>query len=200
MERREPGKEASPNIAVAGCGHLRRPSSQPAVNQQSLVARFQSGTEKGLGTDRYWPVRQQPERYAHSGCVPRCPAPRRGPGLRFGALEAVVGVHFRIDGWGFERGSCPTSSPPCGAPGYGSVCAVPFREAGWGRRRRGIAPAPKSVGPSSRPAPRIRVTPGWPLRAGCTPALVGRGWRAGGGDQEGRPKPSRCSGSAALLR
>ena len=40
----------------------------------------------------------------------------------------------------------PPAPPPCGMPGKGSLRAVPFRGAGWGRGQGG-APTPNSEGP-----------------------------------------------------
>ena len=145
-------------MTVAGCGRLRRPSTQPALRTRRWRKPGGQVTKREGFQRKCWgPVQQPPNVTRTRGAFPVAPPQEGDRGLRFGALEAVVGVHFRIDGWGFERGSCPTSSPPCGAPGHGSVCAVPLREAVWGRRRRGRAPAPKSWGPllpSRTPTPR----------------------------------------------
>ena len=119
---------------------------------------------------------------------PVAPPQAGDQGLRFGTLEAVVGVHIRMEVWGCERGVAPR--PPRRVERLAIAAVARYRS---GRRVGasvgGEEPQPrKARGPSSRPAPRVRVTPGEPLRAGCTPALVGRGWRAGRGDHGGAPE------------
>ena len=129
------------------------------------------------------------KRYAHSGCVPRFPAPRKGPGFEVRNLGSRRRGPLQDRRLGASSGGV-APHPPRRVERLAMAAFARYRSerqggAGVGRGR---APAPKSRGPllpSRTPTPRnTRV----PLRAGCTPALVGRGWRAGKGDQGGAPE------------
>ena len=97
------------------------------------------------------------ERYAHSGCVPRLPRPKKGPGFEVRNLGSRRRGPHQDRRLGLRAGELPPIRPAVLSAWHRNVCAVPFREAGWGRRRRGRAPAPKSEGPllpSRTPNPR----------------------------------------------
>jgi len=108
----------------------------------------------------------------------RSPLPRPKKGTRvfgFGTLEAVVGVHFRVEGWGLGAGEFPHIPSAVGGAWLWQRLRGSVPRGRVGQASEGEEPPPrKAGGPSSRPAPRLRVTRRVPLRAGFAPALAGR--------------------------
>ena len=139
------------------------------------------GEEMDGGSGRVVGPRRHPENVTRTrGAFPGAPPQDRDRGLRFGTLEAVVGVHIRMEGWGPRAGELPPIPSAVLSAWKWQRLGGTVPRGRVGQASEGEEPPPrKARGPSSRPAPRLRVTRRVPLRAGFAPALAGRGWRAG---------------------
>jgi hypothetical protein len=189
-----PSRTPTPrNTAVAATGGL---DARPCRAQIRIRWRWSGWAPGTLARAR---VRHQPRRYTYSGRVARFPTPGREKGfagLPLGCRRRAP-PQGRVLGAAVAGGCAQPPSLRGGAPGYDSVGAVPFRVAGWGKRRGEKAPAPNSEGPllpARTPTPRntaVAAAGGLDARP-CRAQIRGR-LR---GNKRCARNPRACSGSA----